>query len=902
MGPGSSQGYVMRITEWIVVVSLSGAFAGISAQESAYPVKRMGTHDSVGWRLEAPLCPASAGDLCQPVEQSIPDTVLVPGLEYGMGGFLRYFAGQGYRRLWTVPIRVEIADLSQLEGGLTPFRIGGGMTTQTLHLRSDDGRRFVFRSVNKYAGRGLEEELRGTVYESVLQDQISSFHPSGALMVSPLLDAVDVLHTEPRLYFLPDDPQLGEFREHCANLLMLFEERPDEGPNDTPGFAGSRMIVGTPGLFDELEDDPRNQLDTHAYLRARLVDLLVGDRDRSVNNWLWARFERGDGYVWQPIPRDRDQAFIQLDGAAKAIVRVYEPRLVRFGTDVPSVWGLSRSAWDMDRSFLVGIDRVTWDSIVADVQQRLSDQVITDAAGRLPPEHFALVGDNMVERLRTRRDRLHEAADQLYRIISEFADIHGTDAAESAAINRIDDDRVAVTIWNRSDSGSATEVRPHFNRTFDRRETREIRLYLHGGDDRVVVRGAARQAIHVRAVGGGGMDGLVDSTTMGGRPTSFYDADDDTWIEHGPGVKLVGRDAKRPRSWGETAALSPDWGTRWLPSLRVPYHSDLGLLVYVGASRKTYAFLKHPYSTQLRVGAGYGPMVQEFVADIEYDVLHIVPRLHGSLELGYSGIERLNYFGLGNATEKNRSMRYYRVYSGLLRIEPSVTLELASNIEFDLRARFERVDTDTLPESPTFVSETRPYGYDTMKQAGAGAALRVDTRNRPSAASSGFVVEAGGFYYPEVLDIDQGAFGRVFGHAATYLSLTGSGNQTAALRVGGAKVWGTFPYYEAAYIGGPETLRGFRTDRFAGDASLYASAEWRMFLGRIGFLIPWDIGVFAISDVGRVYMSGLSPGGWHFSYGGGIWASPFNRQFTSSVSIAFSTEGTSLYAGTGFMF
>ncbi len=853
--------------------------------------------------LAAVACLVAAASASAQQHQGAPDTVVVvPGPEYAMGGFLSFFAGQGYRRLWTVPIKVEVADLSRLEGGLTPFRIGGGMTTQTLHVRSREGRRFVFRSVNKYAGRGLEEELRGTVFESVLQDQISSFHPSGALAVPPLLEAVGVLHTVPRLYFLPDDPLLGEYRECCANLLMLFEERPDEGSNDAPGFAGSRRIVGTPTLFDELEDDPRSQLDTAAYLRARLVDILVGDRDRSVNNWLWARFEQDGTYRWEPIPRDRDQAFIQLDGAAKAVVRVYEPRMVRFETDVPNVWGLSRSAWDMDRSFLVGVEKVMWDSIVSDVQQRLSDQVISDAVGRLPPEHFVLVGNEMVRRLRVRRDRLHEMADQLYRIVAEFAEIHGTDAAESAAVECVDDDRVAVNIWNRSDSVSASNMQPRFHRTFDRRETREIRLYLHGGDDRIVVRGPARQAIAVRVVGGGGTDGLIDSATIRGRPTSFYDSDNDTWIERGPAVRLVRREATRPQSWGETAALPPDWGTRWTPRLRAPYDSDLGLLVYVGASRKTYAFLKQPYSTLLRVGAGYGPMEQELVANIEYEARHIVPGLHGSFQLGYSGIERVNYFGLGNDTERTQSRRYYRVLSGLLRIEPSVTLELASNIALDLRARFERVDTDTLPETPTLVSDTRPYGYDTMKQMAAGAALRVDTRDRPSAASSGFVIEAGGFYYPEVLDIDQGAFGKAFGHAATYLSLTEGGNQTVALRAGGERVWGTFPYYEAAYIGGPETLRGFRTDRFAGDASVYASAEWRMFISRIGFLIPWDMGVFAISDVGRVYLAGSSPGSWHFSYGAGIWASPFNRQFTSSVSVAFSTEATSLYGGTGFMF
>ena len=55
------------------------------------------------------------------------------------------------------------------------------------------------------------------------------------------------------------------------------------------------------------------------------MDLLVGDRDRSVNNHLWARFPDTDGgYVWRPIPRDRDQAFVQFDGFLKGLARFYE--------------------------------------------------------------------------------------------------------------------------------------------------------------------------------------------------------------------------------------------------------------------------------------------------------------------------------------------------------------------------------------------------------------------------------------------------------------------------------------------------------------------------------------------------------------------------------------------------
>ena len=201
------------------------------------------------------------------------------------------FMGRGYRNLWTTPIRVPVADLAQWGGGgLTPFDVGGGMTTQTLHLRGIDGRRYVLRSVDKTPGE-LGEELQGTPVEEIMQDQLSSFHPSGAMITARLLEAVGVLHPQPLLVLVPDSPLLGEYREQFAGMLALFEERPDDGPEGAAGFAGSRRIIQTPALFDELEEDPGDRVDQYELLKARLIDILVGDRDRSENNYLWARFD-----------------------------------------------------------------------------------------------------------------------------------------------------------------------------------------------------------------------------------------------------------------------------------------------------------------------------------------------------------------------------------------------------------------------------------------------------------------------------------------------------------------------------------------------------------------------------------------------------------------------------------
>ena len=96
--------------------------------------------------------PGVADPLWAPVMPPPPpgaDSVTVTPGAYGASALYAWLMGSGYRSLWTTPIRVPVANLDDLGGGLTPMRLGGGMTTRTLHMRGTDGRRYVFRSVDK---------------------------------------------------------------------------------------------------------------------------------------------------------------------------------------------------------------------------------------------------------------------------------------------------------------------------------------------------------------------------------------------------------------------------------------------------------------------------------------------------------------------------------------------------------------------------------------------------------------------------------------------------------------------------------------------------------------------------------------------------------------------------------
>ncbi len=97
-------------------------------------------------------------------------------------------------------------------------------------------------------------------------------------------------------------------------------------------------------------------------------------------------------------------------------------------------------------------------------------------------------------------------------------------------------------------------------------------------------------------------------------------------------------------------------------------------------------------------------------------------------------------------------------------------------------------------------------------------------------------------------------------------------------------------------------LPGFHTHRFAGDASLLGNAELRIRLATPYLLLPEQIGVHVLSDVGRVYLHGSSPGGWHSAMGGGLCVSVVDRSFLASISVARSDERTGVYLKGGFSF
>lgn len=824
------------------------------------------------------------------------DTVVVPGASYGAGSLRRFLLGAHYRDLWTTPIRVEMLDLQGFAGGLIPIRAHSGSQTTSLRFRGADGRTYQFRSVFKTPAATLPGVFQGTLLADLIQDGASASHPTGALVMSPLMDAVGVLHPKPTLAVMPDDASLGEFREQFAGLLGIVEERPDEADDEGRGGFGSAIkVIGPERLFERIDDGPQDRVDAHAFLTARLMDILVGDRDRHRDNWRWALLDdSGPVRSWVPVSRDHDEAFVKLDGAALGLATAHYPQLVSFGPEYANTLNLNWHAREVDRRFLAGMDRMAWDSTAAWVQDRLTDQVIEDAVRQLPVELFEVDGEELIESLKSRRDGLREEANGYYDLLAREVEIHATNEAEVLEIVRVDDRFVDVSI-RATEGGDGV----YFHRRFDARETDEVRIGLWGGADRAVVSGDGDAGITLRILGGGGADEFIDSSDAGG--VRFYDAGKRTSLE-GPRSTLdsrphdewIGSDLDRypPREWGKWARANP-----W--ALAGP---NFGVLLGASYTITKYGFRKRPYSSQvtlrggLALGDGWGRVGLEGVFQRENSDTRL------EFDIGVSGIDILSYHGLGNDTDSDEAHRLFYVELSQTRLEPRVVFSLGESRELSLGpfARFSRTGSD---ESPFFESiQDTLYGAGQLGRVGAMAGFTWDTRDHEIAPTRGFRIRAEGQFTPGVWDIDK-TFGKVGGEATAFVTATNRVlRPTLALRAGGEKVFGRAPFQEAAYLGGRSNLRGWSSERFAGDASAYGSAELRIRLGNFFFMLPGEVGVFGLADVGRVFVEGDSPGGWHTGFGGGVWFSFLDTRSAISVSMVASEERNAFYMGVGFGF
>jgi len=840
-----------------------------------------------------------------PIPSFPDDSAVVVGGDYPAKGMKKVLLGSLHRATWQTPVSIPYLNLDSTFSGLSPFALGGGRQTTTLKFKAGNGLEYAFRSVDKNLVNALPREFRNTFVGNMIKEVTATEYPYGAIIASALLDETEILHARPKLYVLPDHPGLGVFRQPFAGLFGMLEDRPKDPEGEIEGFMGADDVTRSVGLFRKLYKDNDNTVESEALGKARLFDMLIGDWGRHEDNWKWAGFDRGNKREYYPIPRDRDHAFCRWNGLFPYLAnREWAmPMVESFEADFKDIKSLTWPARHVDRLLLTELDYHDWKRISSSLAEVMTDEVIDQAIESLPPEILPVSGLEIGEMLKSRRDQLPEAVDQYYKLLARQVDVVGSNKHELVEVERLESGNVRVDMFKRNREGEVFRDDQLYSREFVRGETREINIYGLDGEDLFKLSGSSKKSIPIRIVGGPGPDEINDQSGVrsAGKYTLIYDTES-TILSLGATSKNLTSDDPHINVYDRKAFKY----NTYFPIPLIYYSSDDGLVGSFGINWTRHGFRKEPYKSthdfSLRAGT---------VGNVQVGMQNRWRALMGSWDVGFDAdyghyYPYYNYFGLGNQTTKDPELfdnDYYRVYLKGLMARVYAENELFKKGAFKVGFLYENLDARAQTDSIFYQEEEAIPGADRVSLGGINARFYLDFRDREVFATRGLQFLAENTSY---LTLD-GASGN-FGLAETYLKYFGTAKilipVTLVLKLGGSKNYGDqIPFYKYTYLGQFANLRGYKRNRFTGDASAYFNSELRFHLGKVrNTFLPFEIGLIGFYDLGKVWFEGSGTGNWHAGYGGGFYISPLSRDYLLTLMFESSKEEKLLFRfGFGFM-
>jgi hypothetical protein len=813
---------------------------------------------------------------------------VVAGSEYKASGIKKFFMGKHYRDEWTTPVKVHVLNLDTL-GGLTPTEQGGGRQTKTLRFKSAKGKEYVLRSIDKDYGGALPEITHGTFIERFAKDQVSTAHPFAAVTIPMMAEAAGIYHTNPIIVLVPSSPRLGQFNDRFANTLCLFEERPDENQEDAPNFGNAKDVGSTAKMFEKIQSESDHRVDQNAFVRARLFDMFIGDWGRHDDQWRWAKFKVNDQTIYKPIPRDRDQTYTLFDGLIPYVGTSPEEleHLKSFSGKIKNIKKFNFPARYIDRQLTNEVTEDVWINTAKDLQSRLTDAVIETSIKQLPPELFALSGQTLINKLKQRRNDLVDYAAKYYQWLNEEVEIVGTTGSEMFHVERLDNNQTRVQIFDLNKQGKPKD-KPFYSRTFENHLTEEIRLYGLAGNDIYLVEGKVKNGSKLRIIGGVDKDSVIDNSNVSGmsHKTLVYD---------NPGNEINTSPDTRVFISSDTMINKYDYlGFKYNSghTIKSPSYSNLkGIHFNVGYTYRRYHWRKEPFSWEQTLKGYYSFGNKSIGGEYEGIFNQVIGKWNLLLNADYH--EKLShyYYGIGNETPNVSPNDYHFFALDLNQADGIVGLQriFGKYHSFTVSGNYQMVRV--LADEPNhFVTNTIPGispVFTRQQYAGAGAAYAFHNLNNEILPTKGFNFNAG-VAYTENLKVSNESFEKYEASTGIYIPL---GKQfSLAIKGGASTLTGSPAFYYLSTIGGGQSLRGYRRERFRGRSAVYNQNELRWAFDSNSIFFNGKMGFLAFVDEGRVWTANDYSDKWHVGYGGGFFFAPFNK-FVLGVNYGISEEG-----------
>lgn len=834
-------------------------------------------------------------------ETPLPDSITVSAsTAYDAGALKKLSFGDRYREAWSTPVKVPVFNLSTEFKQLTLTGYGGGMSSKSLRLEDKKGQEYVLRSVEKDVSGGLPVEFQKTVVKDLIQDLKSGSHPYGAFAVPTLANAVGIYHTNPRLYYLPKQERLGTYNEAFGDELYLFEERPTNDWGSLPSFGSSRDIISYVDVLEKIHKSGKHQVDEKWALRSRLFDQFVHDYDRHDDQWRWASFPQGDSLtLYRPIPRDRDQVFFDLRGVVPFVLsrRWLEMQQRGLSGRISDISGEAYPGSRFDRSFLSELDREDWLQIAQEMKANLTDSVIENAFKAWPPEIYQLNAPHIIEVLKERRDNIPRHAEKLYCFYARYVDVVGTEKRDYFEVERQENGDVEVNVYDQDKGGAKSER--FYHRVFKKKETREVRLYGLGGGDIFKFIGDGPRRIRVRIIGGSGDDQTEENSSGLFNKTTVYDVPEGMDIS-GPVCDLRSNDLKV----NEYDRYEFKYN-RYFPLATFGITQDDGLLFGGGVRLTNYRFRKQPYGTKHYIFVRRSANTNAMNLRYNLDITQAVGKLDFNPDFRFDRPIIFNFFGLGNGTKDDKRPDGYNwVRLEKLSISPLLKRTWYNGRNFTrFGPFFERAEVENRPGRITDTDIFKPGELDEKNFLGFTVQHSYQLVEGNPTPHSGLKLNLGATYYRN-LSGDEG-YTQMEGSFTTYISVGSPATFTIAMRIGGAALSNdNYLFYHSNNLGGNNYLRGFRNNRFAGRALFYHNTDLRVKLFYLpNKLVPFDFGVMAGFDYGRVWADGNDAEKMHTGFSPGLWFSPYKlTTVTAFYTVTEAGERDSYTVRLGFYF
>ncbi|WP_029902187.1 hypothetical protein [Prevotella sp. 10(H)] len=771
-----------------------------------------------------------------------------------------YFWGKHYRELYTIPITVSSSTINSLYDVLE--ETGKADEFHGLYMTDKNGRNFLVKPLGGSSSFIQSEffqemynqaDFKDTYLDEFIGDAYTIVNPYTFIASDYLARMAGLNWNDPHIYYIAQNAT----QDTIANGIKLEDKL--VSITHIPDLNDQKNILSTEDMLKRLQDDKSSSVNQEIYIRERIFDMLIGDWNKTPENWNW-RMQTAEGRTqYYPIVLDRSHAFMKVDG--KLTGQMLSVLSLGFITDykdkIKNVKKFNKLGFTLDVALTARSTQSDWITQARYLKTTLTDQVIDDAFARLPKEIQSEETDEVKRKLKVRRDNLEGTALRYYEELQFNPVIPGSDSDDRFVIDKYHRDSIRLDIYDkRSDSLV-------FTHNYTKKNTKEIWLYGMEGNDSFVSQGQEHNKIPVYILSSkGDNDYNIASHSKAkvfGYPSqkNVLDTVNNARVIVTDNDKIMEYDYTKTKY--SSISFSP-WGV---------YDSDWGLSLGSFVTYTQYGLKRSPFSYQHRFGFNYlkGFMYKGIFPMYDERKSFYIDAFVGSPN-NFS-----NFFGFGNNTDgfKDEKKSYNRVKVNQYSVSPSFHYSFkpdqqiigAAGLEiFKIRETDHRYLNEYYAGNDS-IFDTR-YFLDLN--------LTYDVNKKLSDFIPVFTTTLTAGYK---MNLGQSKRNYPYAQAKVSFNFKFTDRITLATQMNGKAIFNDkYEFYQSAST----ELRGYRESRFIGRQSYYQISDLRFDMGKIkNPFSPLKYGLFAGFDFGRVWYPYESSKKWHVSYGGGAWVTIINK-------------------------